>query len=98
MSRYKSPIAKYLFLVLIAFCTSYAYAGLPKLTASKKWSEQRLTWNDFQVRHIPTDTLVASYISMDLETTQKKAWVGNIRFEYSPRTRMERSRAAFQGV
>lgn len=83
MSRYKSPIAKYLFLVLIAFCTSYAYAGLPKLTASKKWSEQRLTWNDFQVRHIPTDTLVASYISMDLETMQKKAWVGNTRFEYT---------------
>lgn len=83
MNRYKSPIAQYLFLVLIAFSTTYAYAGLPKLTPSKKWSEQRLTWDDFQVRHIPTDTLIASYISMDLETTQKTAWIGNTRFEYT---------------
>ena len=83
MNRYYSLIIKSLFLILIAFSTSYTYAGLPKLTNPKKWSEQRLTWNDFQIRHIPTDTLRPSYISLDIETEQKRAWIGNTRFEYT---------------
>lgn len=83
MKLKNSPTAKCLLLALIALSTTYSYAGLPKLVNSRMWNGQNLTWNDFQVRHISTDTIRPWYVSVDIENETKTAWVGNTRFEYS---------------
>ena len=78
-----SHIARLLLLVVITFTTTHAYAGLPKLISPRKWSEQRVTWDDFQVLHIKTDTLRPTYIKLGIETETKTAIIGNTRFEYT---------------
>lgn len=78
-----SHIARLLLLVVITFTTTYAYAGLPKLIGPRKWSEQRVTWDDFQVLHIKTDTLRPTHINLGIETETKTAFIGNTRFEYT---------------
>ena len=83
MKPSNSHIARYLLLALIALSTTYTYAGLPKLTNQKKWNGQDLTWNDFQVRHISTDTIRPWYLSVDIENETKTARVGNTKFEYT---------------
>ncbi len=78
-----SHIARLLLLVVITFTTTYAYAGLPKLIGPRKWSEQRVTWDDFQILHIKTDTLRPTHIDLGIETETKTAFIGNTRFEYT---------------
>ncbi len=78
-----SHIARLLLWVVITFTTTHAYAGLPKLISPRKWSEQRVTWDDFQVLHIKTDTLRPTYIKLGIETETKTAIIGNTRFEYT---------------
>ena len=42
-----------------------------------------MTWDDFQVLHIKTDTLRPTYIKLGIETETKTAIIGNTRFEYT---------------
>ena len=83
MKLNNTPTAKCLLIAMIVLSTTYTYAGLPKLINSRIWNGQSLTWNDFQVRHISTDTIRPWYISLDIEDETKTAWVGNTRFEYT---------------
>ncbi|MBR5159958.1 MAG: hypothetical protein IKW84_10315 [Bacteroidaceae bacterium] len=83
MKRYNSDIVRCLLLVLIAFSTTYSHAGLPRIINPRMWNGQNVTWNDFQVRHIQTDTLKPSYISLDIEDELKVKWTGNTRFQYT---------------
>ena len=83
MKNSNSTICKCLLLALITLSTTYTYAGLPKLISPRKWNGQNVTWSDFQVRHVPTDTLKPSFISVDIEKTEKTRRIGNIRFRYS---------------